>query len=180
MDVDDGQRRIGSDPFTTQLDTVRRLRGQLVAPVTVWTAYDSQALLAGVTVSSMLVVEGDSPAVFGLVGPLTDFWEAVSVTERFVVHVLAADHVRVADQFALRYPCEPFEGLATSHSPWGPILDAVPTRVSCSLSSWVEAGYQFLVQGVIHAVDLPDDPPLPLAHYRGRYVTIGPRRREID
>ena len=79
MGFDDGYRRIGSDPFlAAEQDSARRLRGRLTVPVTVWTAYDRDGIPAGITVSSVLVVEGEPPEVIGLLGPLSEFWDAVS------------------------------------------------------------------------------------------------------
>ncbi len=178
MGVDDGYRRIGVDPFATPADTVRRLRGHLVAPVTVWTAYGLGDAPAGITVSSVLVAEGEPPSVLGLVGPVSEFWDALGVSKRFVVHVLAADQVRVADQFAMRYPGEPFDGMSVSYSEWGPVLDDMAVRASCWLAGWMEAGYQILARGSLAGIHVPDDPSPPLAHYRGRYFTVGPRRSD--
>src|SRR5919197_877292 len=53
----------GRHPFTTppeRRDPARRLRGRLLAPVTVWTAGHPPAT-AGLTVSSLLVAEGRPP-----------------------------------------------------------------------------------------------------------------------
>jgi 3-hydroxy-9,10-secoandrosta-1,3,5(10)-triene-9,17-dione monooxygenase reductase component len=178
---DDGIHRIGADPFWLPVnarDPVLRLRGQLVAPVTVWTTYAPDGSSAGITVSSVLIAEGDTPSIMGLMAPLSDFWEAVQTTKRFVVHVLSADHVRIADQFALRYPGDSFEGLSTSRSDHGPILDAVPTSAKCFLNAHMEAGWSLLVKGSLEDINAAADPAVPLVHYRGRYLTIGPRKNE--
>lgn len=176
MGADDGWRRMGSNPFAASaVDAVRRLRGRLVAPVTVWTAYDLDGGPAGITVSSMMVAEGEPPSVLGLVGPLSEFWEAASQTGRFVVHVLGADAVRTADQFALRYPGDPFEGLSVTASEWGPVLASAQTRAACSLAGSLDVGYQLLVRGTPVEMELPEDTGPPLVHYRGRYLTTGPR-----
>ncbi len=178
MGFDDGYRRIGSDPFlAAEQDPARRLRGRLTAPVTVWTAYDSDGIPAGITVSSVLVVEGEPPEVIGLLGPLSEFWDVVSHSKRFVVHVLQADQTRIADQFALRYPGEPFEGLSMSSTPWGPVLDAIAVRAACSFSGYMEAGYSLLVRGRIDDVVVENDDVYPLVHYRGRYLTARPRHK---
>lgn len=178
MGVDDGWSRVGIDPFGSgvPVDVVRRLRGRLAAPVTVWTAYDPAGAGAGITVSSLMVAEGEPASVLGLVGPLSEFWEAVSETKRFTVHVLGADAARLADQFALRYPGDPFEGVAVSGSEWGPSLDAAAARARCSLTGFMEVGYQLLVRGTLAGADLPEEAPAPLVHYRGRYLTAAPRR----
>jgi len=103
---DSGMRRIGEDPYEVpprERDLSRRLRGRLAAPVTVWTSTSSEGRPVGITVSSVLVGEGEPPVVLGLIGTLTDFWDAVQDSRHFVVHVLAEDQRRMADEFAGRY-----------------------------------------------------------------------------
>ena len=55
-----------TDPFATpdeEKSAVRRLRGRLAAPVTLWTTPGP----AGLTVSSTLVADGDPGRVLGLI-----------------------------------------------------------------------------------------------------------------
>jgi flavin reductase (DIM6/NTAB) family NADH-FMN oxidoreductase RutF len=179
--LDDGIHRIGSDPSWLPADlkdSVRRLRGQVTAPVTVWTTYADDASQVGITVSSVLIAEGDTPLIMGLVSPLSDFWDALQTTKRFVVHVLSTDQRRIADQFALRYPGDSFEGLSTSGSDHGPILDAVLTRTKCLLTAQLEAGWSLLLKGSLQEITAAEQPPLPLVHYRGRYLTLESRKRQ--
>jgi 3-hydroxy-9,10-secoandrosta-1,3,5(10)-triene-9,17-dione monooxygenase reductase component len=178
VDGDDGSGRIGTDPFAVppeDRDPVRRLRGRMPAPVTVWTAVGGDGW-AGLTVSSVMVAEGDPASVLGLVGGLTDFWEAATDSGHFVVHLLGSADVRLADRFAQRYPGNPFEGLAVSEGAWGPVLDAVPARACCTLAGATGTGYALLVRGTVDRVGLPAQPGPPLVHHRGGYVTVGPRR----
>jgi flavin reductase (DIM6/NTAB) family NADH-FMN oxidoreductase RutF len=168
------------DPFATPpelRDPARRLRARLVAPVTVWTATQDDGGRAGLTVSSMVVVEGAPAAVMGLVGPVTDFWEAVAATKRFVVHVLGERQRRLADDFAGGNPGPdaPFGTVPVTESEWGPCLDEVPTRAYCQLGGFLEAGYFLLVRGDIVSVDIGEQTPAPLAFYRGDYVAVRSR-----
>ena len=181
MGLDDGFQRVGSDPFDVPLsarDRTRRLRGQLPAPVTAWTTYGPGDTPMGITVSSVLVVEGDTPSVLGLIAPMSDFWEAVAASKRFVMHALDSGHTRIADQFALRYPGDPFEGLDISRSDYGPLLGGVEIRARCTVSAYLDEGYSLLVRAALDDVELAADPTQPLVHYRGRYVTVGPRRKQ--
>jgi 3-hydroxy-9,10-secoandrosta-1,3,5(10)-triene-9,17-dione monooxygenase reductase component len=176
--LDDGFHRIGSDPYAVpegDKDRTRRLRGQMPAPVTIWTAYDPAGTLSGITVSSVLIAEGKSPSVLGLIAPLSEFWDAVRVSKRFVVHLLGADQTRAADQFALRYPVNPFDGLSVSQSDYGPVIDGVATWALATLTDYFEAGYSLLVRGSIDHYELAVDPPRPLIQYRGRYLTAASR-----
>jgi 3-hydroxy-9,10-secoandrosta-1,3,5(10)-triene-9,17-dione monooxygenase reductase component len=177
--VDDGRRRIGNDPFLTadaDKDPARRLRGRLASGVTVWTTSAGGGEPVGMTVSSMLVAEGEPPEVIGLLGPLTDFWEALRVSKRFVVHVLGSHQADLAQRFALRYPGDPFEDLAVVASVAGPVLDPAGWRAECRLAGYLQTGYSLLVRATIDQVVAADEDPAPLVHYRGRYLTVASRR----
>ena len=176
MSFDDGFERIGSDPFETAMedrDVVRRLRGRLAGPVTVWTTYGDDNSAAGITVSSILIGEGEPGSVLGLIAPESDFWEALRTSRRFVVHVLSQSQARMADQFALRYPADPFEGLSVTWSDHGPVLGEVGTWSKSTLLGYSDAGYSLLVRGSLDEVELDPKPGGPLVHYRGRYFTTG-------
>ncbi len=179
MAVDDGRRRIGTDPFLTpdaDKDPARRLRGRLVSGVTVWTAAARSGEPVGITVSSLVVAEGQPPEVIGLLGPLSEFWDAVRLSRRFVLHVLGADQADLAERFALRYPGDPFEGLEVLATDGGPALAAVAWRAQCRLGGYLEAGYSVLVRAPLEGVTVGGDDVAPLVHYRGRYLTVAPRR----
>lgn len=176
----EGVRIQSSDPFATPpelRDPARRFRARLVAPVTVWTATAGDGGRTGITVSSVVVGEGEPPTMLGLVGPVTDFWEAVGETKAFVVHVLDDRQRRIADDFAGRNPGPdaPFGELAVDESAWGPVLADVPTRAYCNLGGFLEVGYFLMVRGDIDHFDVPDHARSPLAHYRGDYFTVRPR-----
>lgn len=174
MSYDDGISRIGADPFVTPVsarEPSRRLRGRLAAPVTVWTAYGADQEQAGLTVSSVLVAEGEPPLVVGLVDPLSDLWDAVRRGGRFVVHVLTGEHTRMAEAFALRFPGDPFNGETVVKTPWGPALATVATRASCTLLDASDAGYHRLVRAGVDGIELDERTVRPLVYYRGTYVT---------
>src|SRR4029450_3190115 len=95
--------RIGSEPpFAVppdRRDPARRLRGRLVAPVTVWTAGRLPGG-AGLTVSSVLVAEGQPAHLLALIDPTSALWEAVQDTRSFVAHVLAAGDRALAERLS--------------------------------------------------------------------------------
>jgi len=165
------------DPFVAPpeaRDVARRLRGHLAHPVTVWTAGGSDDP-AGLTVSSLLVAEGEPARVLGLVGTHTDLLEAVRHTGAFVVHVLEEADERLAGRFAGAYPGDPFEGLDLAWSEWGPRLAGARSVASCRLEGVERVGYQQLVRGVIEQVTIGED-RLPLVHQLGRYRALRPER----
>lgn len=114
-----------TDPFATpeeQRLPLRRLRGRLAAPVTLWTA-DGPAGPAGLTVSSVLVADGEPGRILGLVDDESQLWEAVREVRRFAVCVLGPGDRRLADQFAglLPAPGGPFRGYEWIQTPYGPV-----------------------------------------------------------
>ena len=168
--------RIGRQhPFTVpaeRRDTARRLRGRLVAPVTIWTAGRPPGG-AGLTVSSVLVAEGEPARLLGLVDPTSAFWQAMQETGAFVVHVLAAGDRNLAERFSeIRPPIRgPFEHLQVAESPWGPVLDGSRPQASCRLAGSAPAGHAELVQGVIEQLALHDLED-PLAYLHGQYRSL--------
>ena len=154
-------------------DPARRLRGRLVAPVTVWTA-GQLPRGAGLTVSSVLVAEGQPARLLGLIDPTSAFLEAMQETGAFVVHVLAAGDRALAERFSeVRPPIRgPFERLQVAESPWGPVLEGDRPRAACRLAGSVPVGHGELVEGVIEQLELPDLED-PLAYLHGRYQSVG-------
>lgn len=162
----------GDHPFVPPPDArdpVRRLRGRLAAPVTVITAGSGRDR-TGLTVSSLVVTEGAPPLLHAVVGPLTDLWDTVEETGRFVVHVLSQDDHVLADVFAGVRPSPggPFSGVETGDSAWGPVLADVPDRAFCSLRSAEEVGYTGMLVGAIDTIEVSELTD-PLVHFRGRY-----------
>lgn len=160
------------DPFRAPLDKrtpARRLRGRLVAPVTIWTA-GAEGERTGLTVSSMMLAEGEPSLVLGLINDTTNLWEQIVATERFVVHVLRdGDHI-LAERFAGLRPSPGglFQGLGVIDSSFGPLLEKLETRAHCSFTGASQEGFHQLVRGRIERLELAD-PSGALAHYRGRY-----------
>ncbi|NNC92363.1 MAG: flavin reductase, partial [Acidimicrobiia bacterium] len=117
-------------------DPVRQFRGHLAAPVTVVTAGPAGSE-AALTVSSLMVAEGEPSSVIVLIGTSTDLWEAIESSRRFVVHILASSHRDDADAFAgIRpRPGGVFAGVAVEHSDWGPVLTDATNRIFCNLAS---------------------------------------------
>ncbi|MHB1854445.1 MAG: flavin reductase family protein [Acidimicrobiales bacterium] len=171
-------RHGGPDPFLTpeeKKDISRRLRGRLASPVSVWTAWARDRRAVGLTVSSLMVGEGDPAVILGLVGPLSDLWEAVEASGRFIVHILGTDDVRLSDQMAGRYPDDPFRGVSIIEAEAGPVLTGIETRAACTLLGHRPLGWSQLVEGRIDSVEL-GPVERPLVHYRSGYVSTGPRR----
>lgn len=161
---------------TAERDPLRRLRGHLVLPVTVWLAdVPDMNEPAGLTVSSVLVGQGDPGVLGGLVSPLSDLGSAIQHSAApFVVHVLSGGHQRLAQHFAGELPAPP-ELLGTSPSAYGPVLDVVADRAFCRTVAARPFGWSLLVEAVVEAVEVS---PVAngLAWYHGGFEVLGTGR----
>ena len=163
-------------PFETppdDRDPARRFRGRLAAPVTVVTsgAGDHRT---GLTVSSLVVAEGDPSRIYFLLGSTTDLFYGLEETGKFVVHVLEESDQVIADIFAgLRpSPGGRFAGLDVEQSEWGPVLTGVGTRAYCTYEGGDEETFFIVAEGKIDRLELSDIKD-PLVYFRGRYRKFG-------
>jgi 3-hydroxy-9,10-secoandrosta-1,3,5(10)-triene-9,17-dione monooxygenase reductase component len=157
-----------SDPFATpeeEKSAVRRLRGRLAAPVTLWTAPGP----AGLTVSSMLVADGEPGRVLGLIDEESDLWDAVEKSEVFAVAPLQLQDRQLADRFAglMPSPGGLFTGDGWTETGYGPVRQN-GLWAGCRLVSSRPCGWALLVEGVLETI-AGGQPQPPLVHYRGRY-----------
>lgn len=124
----------------------------------------------GLTVSSLLVVQGDEPQVVILVDPLSDLGEALAEGTRCTVSVLTAGDALIAETFAGAAPAPggPFTVGHWLDTEFGPVLQgrswlgAEVTRIS-------PLGWSLQVIARIERVVLVDAPVL--IHQRGAYRT---------
>ncbi|HEY8473519.1 MAG TPA: flavin reductase family protein [Natronosporangium sp.] len=162
-----------TDPFATPEQDrrpVRRLRGRLVTPVTLWTAPGP----AGLTVSSVLIVDGEPGRVIGLIDEESDLWPAIKATRRFTITPLAAGQRLLADRFA---GLAPAPGGLFAQDEWvdtdyGPVLAGDRTWAGCVFDAGRGYGWGVLVEGTIEQVTLAAGDAEPLAYHRGRYRTV--------
>jgi 3-hydroxy-9,10-secoandrosta-1,3,5(10)-triene-9,17-dione monooxygenase reductase component len=167
--LEPGAQIHSSDPFATpehDKSPVRRLRGRLASAVTLWTTPGP----AGLTVSSMLVADGEPGRVLGLIDAESEFWDAVSQSRRFAVVPLGADDQQVADRFAGLMPAPGglFAAGEWIDTDYGPVPANAGTWAGCRLDSDKPTGWALLIEATIETVRLDQQPP-PLTHFRGRY-----------
>jgi flavin reductase (DIM6/NTAB) family NADH-FMN oxidoreductase RutF len=159
-------------PFETpddQRDPARRFRGRLAAPVTIITSGAGEHR-TGLTVSSLVVAEGDPSRIYFLLGSTTDLFYGVEETGKFVVHVLEGDDQGLADVFAgLRpSPGGRFAGLEVEETEWGPVLTDIKTRAYCTFEGGDEETFFIVAEGKIDKLELSDIGD-PLVYFRGQY-----------
>jgi flavin reductase (DIM6/NTAB) family NADH-FMN oxidoreductase RutF len=176
---EDGAVTIHSDhPFATpepDRAPVRRLRGRLGGAVSLWTTGEGSSA-AGLTVSSLMVADGEPGQVLALLDPDSDLWERLVRTRVAVVQLLGWEHRWVADVFAgvAPSPGGPFRSGEFERTAWGPLLAGVSAWAGVRLvdDEPREVGWSVLAQAEVEHVRLGDEGSA-LVHRRGRYVRPG-------
>lgn len=166
----------GEHPFQPpegDRNPVRRFRGRLPSPVTLWTAaYAGER--AGLTVSSVLVADGEPGHVVGIIDPDSDLWDTLRSSRRAVVAVLDDRHRALADAFGYVAPAPggPFKLGTFEPSNWGPVL-AGTTWAGCVLADPdpPTLGWGLQVHLQIESVSVVEDTG-SLVHRRGRYFEV--------
>ncbi|GAB3426513.1 flavin reductase family protein [Flindersiella endophytica] len=169
----------GQHPFLppeNERSPVRRLRGRLTAPVTLWTALSTGPAgtqRAGLPISAVVVADGEPGHVLGLVDADTELWELIEESGRFAVSVLRWEHRDLPEVFAglMPSPGGPFRTGTWRDTEWGPVPAGVSTWAGCRLLDAREIGWSLAVDGELEHVELGDDAD-PLLHRRGRYLTL--------
>ena len=151
-------------------DPVRRFRGRLTGTVALLTSGT-----AGLTVSSLMVANGEPARVLALVDPDSDLADEVGRTGRAVVQLLSWSHRDLADAFGGTAPAPggPFRMAAFEDTPWGPRLADATSWAGTALESAATVGWSTLLTLTLDEVVVGDDEE-PLVHRRGRYVRPAP------
>jgi len=168
-----------SHPFASQPDPVRRFRGRLGGAVSLWTAGDGTRQ-AGLTVSSMMVANGEPGRVLGLLDPDAELFDLLRETGRAVVSLLEWGDRDLADAFG---GVAPAPGGAFTLGTWVPTTHGPApesrSRALVQLESAEELGWSVLVTAAIEEVVMVEDHD-PLEHRRGRYVRPGARGGDLS
>jgi flavin reductase (DIM6/NTAB) family NADH-FMN oxidoreductase RutF len=162
-----------SDPFATpedQRSPYRRFRGRLPSPVTIWTA-GTGVRRTGLTVSSMLVADGDPARVIALIDDESSLWDELESTRRAAITMLRQGEHLVGDRFAglLPSPGGLFADGDWVDSDFGPVPADATTWVGVTLEGSTPCGYALLVTATITETHMASDGGPPLVHVRGRY-----------
>jgi len=159
-------------PAEEHRSALRRLRGRLVAPVTLWTAGKDHAR-AGLTVTSALLADGEPGRLLGIVDAEAELWAAIERTGRLVMAPLSPSDQHLADVFGGVAPAPggPFRLADWRETAWGPVLRDATSWCGCRLLSAREVGYGLLVDAAVERIEVGNE-PVPLAYHRGRYRSL--------
>jgi 3-hydroxy-9,10-secoandrosta-1,3,5(10)-triene-9,17-dione monooxygenase reductase component len=141
--------------------------------VTIWAA-GLGAERAGLTVSSILVADGEPGRILGLIDDESSLWDAVESTGRAAVTLPHQGEHLLADRFAglLPAPGGLFADGDWTDTAYGPVSAGATTWIGVTLDDATRFGYALLVTATIAEMHLADDPVPPLVHARGRYRGI--------
>ena len=159
-----------SHPFASEPDPVRRFRGRIGGAVSLWTAGGvGPHPRSGLTVSSVMVANGEPGRVLGLLDPDAALTDVLLATGRGVVQLLEWADRELAEAFGGVAPAPGgvFTLGAWEESAWGPVL-AERTHALVTVESTAEVGWSTLVTATIDRVGMVGDRH-PLEHRRGRY-----------
>lgn len=176
-------------PPEGERNPLRRFRGRLVAPVSLWTAYAGEQRV-GWTVSSLMVADGPEPKVLGLLDPDADLTEALEPSDRtepsggtasgetatVVVSLLGWRHRHLPDAFAGLAPAPggPFRLADWHETPYGPVLADAPGWLAATVLEASPIGWSTLLTARIERVEIGSGDEALLGHLRGRYLPLGP------
>lgn len=160
---------------------LRRFRGRMTAPVSLWTAYAGERRV-GWTVSSLMVADGPTPTVLGLLDPDADLTEAVVPApdredpRTVAVTLLGWRHRGLPDAFAGLAPAPggPFRLAEWLQTPYGPVLADAPGWLGATVHEARPVGWSTLLSARIDHVELGAEEQDLLGHVRGRYLPIPP------
>ncbi|WP_049797661.1 flavin reductase family protein [Kribbella flavida] len=164
-------------PAEADRSPVRRFRGRLASPVSLWTAQYA-GKRAGLTVSSVLVADGEPGYLLGLLDPDSDLCEMLLKAKTAAVTLLGEPHRQLADAFGYVAPAPggPFRLSEWTDTEWGPVPAGVTAWAGGRLTSGEprEIGWAVQVQLEIEHVELLADDVAPVVHRRGRYAVVAP------
>lgn len=170
-------------PFATpepERSPLRRWRGRMAAPVSVWAAGEGPGR-AGWTLSSFLVADGEPPEVLGLLDEDSALADRLTSPDSvhgatLVVNLLGWASRGLADAFAGTAPAPggPFTLGSWVPSDWGPVLEGAPGWLGARLVGEPRpAGWSLLVRAVVEHVELGPEPVDGMLGYvRGRYRAV--------
>lgn len=164
-----------SHPFADpEPDPVRRFRGRLGGVVTLWTAGEGPSR-AGLTISSLMVANGEPAMVLALVDPDSDFLEVVRETERCVVQGLSWSDRGLAEMFAGTAPAPGgvFGHAEFEQTDWGPRLVSATSWAFAARVEERVAGWSVVLTCRVEDAILREEQGPPLGHRRGRFFPLG-------
>ncbi|MFT4166154.1 MAG: flavin reductase [Microlunatus sp.] len=166
-------------PSEGERSPLRRFRGRMPAPVTLWTAYAASRPV-GWTVSSVLLADGPEPALVGLLDPDADLTEAITGEgeagdgSKVAVSLLGWRHRGLPDAFAGLAPAPggPFKLADWTDTDYGPVLADAAGWLGATVIESRTLGWSTLLTARIDQLEISSDNGDLLGHLGGRYLPL--------
>lgn len=160
-------------PPDRERNPVRRLRGRMMLPLSLWTSVAGDGRPVGWTVSSVMVADGRPAEVLGLLDEDSELADVVQQSRTVAVSLLGPPHRALADAFAGVSPAPggPFRLGQWSQTPWGPVLADATGWLGARLVEGrpSHAGWGLLVRATVEQVEVNETTDAVLGYLRGRY-----------
>jgi flavin reductase (DIM6/NTAB) family NADH-FMN oxidoreductase RutF len=147
----------------------RTALGHFATGVTVVTTENAQGEPVGLTVSSFNSVSLDPPLVLWSLSAASTSLEAFQQCERYVVHVLAADQLQLAERFARGSTPDRYAGVRVRRAPGGTLMldESCAAWFECDNRSRYPEGDHVIMVG--HVRHCGHSGALPLVFHAGGF-----------
>lgn len=159
-------------PVTAPFDTrhFRNALSQFATGIAVITTRADNGSFVGLTVTSFNSVSLDPPLVLWSLSNIASSMPLFMKNTHYVVNILAADQVALADRFSRRIPNR-FEGVEYELSSTGlPILKGVAAWFECANRSRYPEGDHVIFIGKVEHCDVSPQNQAALVFHGGHYV----------
>lgn len=150
---------------------LRGVLGRFATGVAIITTRDCAGNPVGLTVNSFSSVSLDPPLVLWSLRHQSASLEVFRAFDHWAVHILAADQVKLSQQFA-RYSSDRFRGVSHSRSAKNvPLIAGCMARLQCRTVHEYSAGDHVIFVGEVESTET-EDRAAPLIFYGGRYASV--------
>jgi len=146
----------------------RRALAQFATGIAVVTTRAADQTPAGLTINSFASVSLDPPLVLWSLARTSSSFTAFSTAQRYLIHVLAADQLQLAQRFATRGPNK-FDGGGWHDHDGLPLIEGCIAWFECGRRSCHEEGDHVILVGSVERLHV--DGGAPLIFHDSRYIT---------
>ncbi len=159
-----------ASPAGTDALRLRQALGSFATGVTIVTVRDATGQRLGVTANSFSSLSLEPPMVLWSLARNAYSLPAFTAADRFVVHILGDDQLRLSERFASR-GTDKFAGIQHDLSPEGlPLLHNCLARFDCRKAHTYEGGDHVILAGHVERFDCAEG--MPLVFHAGRYAKL--------
>jgi flavin reductase (DIM6/NTAB) family NADH-FMN oxidoreductase RutF len=154
-------------------EQIRHALGHFATGVSVITTLGPDGEPVGTTASAVSSLSLQPPLVLVCLDRSSATLAALREHGAFAINVLTARQRALSAHFARRGAAVSWAGVAHRRgATHAPLLDGALAVLECALEHCLDGGDHEIVVGRLHAMELTDERPEPLLHYRGAYASL--------